>query len=131
MKYVPSNIFYLFGDLIIVKSTNFIRFEYLYRDAGNNKLWGEILLSNQNGMDVRHAERAIRSSLIDGEFFVAEDLSVPVLRFQSRDPELDHGWHEFHSLEVVDDVVAALPNRDLAEFLRELESASVKWKRVS
>jgi hypothetical protein len=108
-----------------------ILFEYLYRDAGNNKLWGDILLSNQKGLDVRHAESVIRSSLIDGEFFVAEDLNIPVLSFQRRDPDLDHGWHEFHSLEVAENVHDGSSKRDLSDFLQEMQAASEKWKRVS
>ena len=104
-------------------------FIYLYRDAGNHKLWGEILLTNRKNLDVRCAAQTIRSVLIDGEFFVAEDLGIPVLRFEQRDSDLDHGWHEFHSLEAAP-AHRSSPPRDLADFLRELHVASHKWKRI-
>lgn len=108
-----------------------ILFEYLYRDAGNNKLWGEILLSNREGMDVRRAEDAIRSSLIDGEFFVAEDVGIAPLRFENRDHDLDHGWHEFHALQAAYEARGEEPLCDLADCLQKMKAASEKWKRVS
>jgi hypothetical protein len=36
--------------------------------------------------------------LIDGEFFIAEKSELPKLSFSNRNSELDHDWHEFHSL---------------------------------
>lgn len=76
------------------------RFEYLYRDAGNYKgrgwvvLWGEASAEN---------ERRIREVLIEGSWFVAERVGVPTLYHLVRgdaepDEEEDHGWHEFVQL---------------------------------
>lgn len=73
-------------------------FEYLYRDAGNYKAWGQVLLTGRVSAE---DELAFRSCLDSGEFFVAEDVGVPSLQRElwalSGGPtEDDHGWHEFH-----------------------------------
>lgn len=73
-------------------------FEYLYRDAGNYKAWGQVLLTGHVSAE---DERAFRSCLESSEFFVAEDVGVPSLQRElwalSGGPtEDDHGWHEFH-----------------------------------
>jgi len=45
-----------------------IRFEYLYRDAGNFKNWGEIIFSNKNNYDADYLEKQVRAVLIDKGF---------------------------------------------------------------
>ncbi len=101
-----------------------ISFEYLYRDTGNFKKWGEVIFSNKNNLDVNYLERQVRSVLIDKEFFVAKKASVPNLQFQEYIEALDHGWHEFYS--VLPSVVN--PNdpggRDILEFIESLRCAS-------
>jgi len=77
-------------------------FEYLYRDAGNYKAWGQVLLTGRVSAE---AELTFRSYLDSGEFFVAEDVGVPSLQRElwtlSDGPtEDDHGWHEFHGFRV-------------------------------
>ncbi|MEQ1601113.1 MAG: hypothetical protein ABL885_05005 [Methylophilaceae bacterium] len=75
-------------------------FEYLYRDAGNFKVWGELLLEG----NLSEADVALLSSKYDsGEFFIAEQIGIPTLyealwQECESDPseELDHVWHEFN-----------------------------------
>ena len=72
-------------------------FEYLYRDAGNFKAFGQIIL---DGEFVSNSEKLIRSKLESEEFFIAEQVGVPTLYDQlyqwSGGPiEADHCWHEF------------------------------------
>ena len=69
--------------------------EYLYRDAGNNKIWGEALFSNKSNLSRHDLLKIIREKLIDGEFFIAEKAGLTPLYFEKYDAELDHGWHEF------------------------------------
>jgi hypothetical protein len=77
-------------------------FEYLYRDASNYKVGGEILLTgtpSQNDID------ALRASLESGEYFVAEQVGIPVLYKELWDlsggPTIDdHALHEFVALRV-------------------------------
>ena len=42
--------------------------EYLYRDAGNNKIWGEALFSNKSNLGLHDLLKMIKEKLIDGEF---------------------------------------------------------------
>ncbi len=51
----------------------FTLFEYMYRDAGNFKTTGRLLLSGQDPQ----AEGAIRRCLDWGDQFVAEQIGVP------------------------------------------------------
>jgi hypothetical protein len=68
-----------------------ICFEYLYRDGANYKNWGEVILKPTLGLDLAETDSQIRRALIDGEYFVAEDVKIPTLYFLEHDQELDHG----------------------------------------
>jgi len=77
-------------------------FEYLYRDAGNWKTFGSLLLSG-NAAEIASAN--IRGTLDYGNTFVAEQVGIPSLCTQhfedcgSDGPsELDHAYHEFFAL---------------------------------
>lgn len=72
-------------------------FEYLYRDAGNYKAWGRVLLT---GMVTLEQEAEFRKLLDGGEFFVAEKVGIPPLNrtlwtWSGGQTEDDHGFHEF------------------------------------
>lgn len=99
--------------------------EYLYRDAANYKSWGEVVFGNECDLDISKIEDRIRAALIDGEFFVAEEVGVPVLYFESHDDELDHQWHEFSAITPSNDPVSDAENRDIVEFV-DLLSAGRK-----
>jgi len=72
-------------------------FEYRYRDAGNWKTSGRLVL---RGQDPR-AEGVIRRSLDWGDQFVAEQVGVPSLcaahfaAVNEGPTDLDHAFHEF------------------------------------
>lgn len=81
-------------------------FEYLYRDAGNFKASGELLLEGALNDD---EIARIRMHLEGGEFFVAEQISVPTLYERlwqececEPSPEMDHVWHEFDTIRAAD-----------------------------
>jgi len=84
-------------------SNNNIKFNYLYRDAGNYKEFGETIFTNQDSKSLQEIELAIRKNLIEGEFFIPEKWNIPRLTFDSYSPELDHDYHEFESVEVTDE----------------------------
>ena len=77
-------------------------FEYLYRDAGNFKAWGELLLEGE----LNEEEIARICARFDsGDLFIAEQIGVPALyeelwRQCQCEPsdELDHVWHEFSEI---------------------------------
>lgn len=73
-------------------------FEYLYRDAGNYKAWGSVLLT---GTVTPVQEAEFRKLLDGGEFFVAEKVGIPPLNrelwtWSGGPTEGDHGFHEFY-----------------------------------
>lgn len=79
-----------------------IAFEYLYRDGANYKNWGEAVLPTTSGQTLEQLDQQIRKALIDGEFFVAEEVELPTLYFSTRDITVDHWWHEYSGIEWTD-----------------------------
>lgn len=75
-------------------------FEYLYRDASNYKVWGEVLLS---GVPSQDDIAALRARLESGEYFVAEQVGIPALCKELWDlsggpASDDHALHELVNL---------------------------------
>ena len=101
-----------------------ICFQYLYRDAGNFKNWGEVVFSNRNNHDARQLEKQARNVLIDSEFFVADKADIPSLQFQEYIEPLDHDWHEFHSFQLSTDKPNDPCSRDIVVFIESLRDAS-------
>ncbi|MDX5445051.1 MAG: hypothetical protein LPJ87_03230 [Zoogloeaceae bacterium] len=91
----------------------FTTFEYLYRDAGNFKTWGTILLEGSVGSA---DEEVLRRSFIDGVFFDPTSLGIPSLRESLWAAtgshylqHLDHQWHELVEMrEASDEEVSSL-----------------------
>lgn len=88
-------------------------FEYLYRDAGNFKAWGALLLK---GALTEAQVREMRTKLEGGELFIAEQIGVPPLyqelwKYSDGPTESDHVWHEFFALRpsVENDLVEGTP----------------------
>lgn len=81
-------------------STAYCVMEYLYRDAGNYKAWGYLLLK---GISCAADEKTIRSCLDSGEYFLPEKIGIPALQPQiwaagfPRNSD-DHDFHEFVEL---------------------------------
>ncbi len=80
--------------------TEFSIFDYLYRDAGNYKAWGSLLLvGHANEAEIRE----IQTRLDGSEFFIAEQVGIPPLyaelwEYSGGPTEDDHVWHTFHEL---------------------------------
>ena len=72
-----------------------IVFEYLYRDGGNFKNWGEACFKNEQGLSLEEIDAQIRECLIDGMYFTAEKVGLPTLYFDEHNEQLDHEWHEY------------------------------------
>lgn len=101
-----------------------IRFEYLYRDAGNYKRWGEIVFSNRRDSPAEHISSMASKVLIDQAYFIASIAAVPDLHFDSHIEEIDHGWHEVYSFNATDAVPSDGRDRDIEEFIEFLRMAS-------
>ena len=71
-----------------------IRFEYLYRDAGNFKNWGEVVFANPRDVPVEAIASMADRALIDHSFFVASKVGVPDLYFAEHIDALDAIYRE-------------------------------------
>lgn len=92
-----------------------IKLTYLYRDAGNYKLWNDIIFSNRLEICLDLISRFIITNLIEGEFFIPEMWELPRLSFDNFDSELDHSYHEFYAIEIAS--TNHRPEKDIRELL--------------
>lgn len=108
----------------------FTVFEYLYRDAGNFKTHGRLLLAGASD----EAEAAIRGCLEWGDQFVAEQVWVPSLcdahwRAVGEGPsDLDHAFHEFVGLRAAPIGEAKqVPWGSLETLVARMRAAAGRW----
>ena len=100
-------------------------FDYMYRDAGNFKAFGTLILEGE----LRAADRKlIRSTLSSGEFFIAEQVGVPPLyhelyRWSGGVTNEDHCWHEFVGFREVANRVEDDAINTIAEFVGRFAAA--------
>lgn len=105
--------------------------ECLYRDAGNWKTHGAVLLRGKVGDN----GAAIRSCLEQGELFVPEQVLLPALHPQHwRDHEdgpndLDHDFHEFAALRDAreEDVRSLAPCGSLVQLVSLFMAPQGRW----
>jgi hypothetical protein len=102
-----------------------IKFNYLYRDAGNYKIWGYEVFGNPDLLSLEVIDRAIRTSLIDGEFFDPEFWKVKRLKHDDWIPELDHTWNEFDSVEYTDENPTV--HISISEFIKMISKIPKYW----
>lgn len=105
-------------------------FDYLYRDAGNWKTTGALLLTGTSD----DAETTIRSTLEWADQFVAEQVGVPSLcpeHFQTTGDgpsDLDHAYHEFTGLRAATPADLSLPHAgDLSDLIKRFRTAAGRW----
>ncbi len=91
----------------------------MYRDAGNCKNHGEVIMPNPDNISLIEAIDRLEANLIDDMYFYAHELEVPDLHFPDWDDAYDHSWHEFVSLEETEEAPTA--KRTLKEFLSSLK----------
>lgn len=103
--------------------TDFSVFEYLYRDAGNYKVWGKILIAGTATTD----EMATLLSCLEVDgLFVAEQVGIPVLyqelwKFSGGRTEEDHAYHEFFELRpAIEEETVSLPLWSSLKYLLEV-----------
>lgn len=124
-------------------ASNYSVFEYLYRDAGNFKAYGAVLLE---GVLSTAEVGSLRSHFESGEYFIAEQIGVPTLYQQLWDEcgcepsdEMDHVWHEFDTIRpATPEDMASMPRWGGAADLKNQivgiqqwdESLSGNWQRM-
>ncbi|TSJ43587.1 hypothetical protein FO440_05190 [Mucilaginibacter corticis] len=80
-----------------------IKFSYRYRDSCNYKNYSYVVFSNPQNATLQHLEELIRSKLIYGEWFYANEWQLPDLFTNHFDPYDDPTWHEFESIAYTDE----------------------------
>ena len=99
-----------------------IKFNYLYRDAGNYKNDGSVIFANPDNIDLSELETLIRTKLDCGLWFYHHQWQLPDLHFGTWDNELDHTWHEFESVEQTGE--APNPEASLSDFIKMIKEAN-------
>ena len=97
-------------------------FEYLYRDAGNYKNWGDVIFSNPKDLAIAGIMAEVQGALFEGCYFLAKQTRVPDLHFDKYDPDLDHGWHEAYSFTSTSRQATDPDGRTIEEFIDCLKS---------
>jgi hypothetical protein len=101
-------------------SKNNLKFNYLYRDAGNYKEWGSVVFSNPKQIDIKQIENQIKEKLIETDFFIAKDWGIPSLCFAEWDDDMDHIFHEFDSIELTSENPDDKFNRSISIFIKSI-----------
>lgn len=97
-----------------------IKFNYLYRDGSNYKKFNSIIFEDDQSISLEELELLIKSKLIYGEWFYADQWKIPEIFLSTFDFKIDPTWHEFESVEYSDE-----PDNStftLAEFVGILKS---------
>ena len=111
---------------------DFTVFEYCYRDAGNYKAYGQLLLEGAvSAADVQNLQTHFES----GEFFIAEQLGIPPLydelwALSGGPTQDDHVWHTFHDMRPAGSEVATVRVFDTAKNLISKIRAVVDWNQT-
>jgi hypothetical protein len=105
-------------------------FEYLYRDASNYKVWGEILLS---GVSSQNNIAILRACLASDTYFIAEQVGIPALysnlwELSGGPTSDDHALHEFAALRPAteDEIKSVQLFGDLSSLLKTFQGVT-KW----
>jgi hypothetical protein len=85
-----------------------IKFNYLYRCSGNYKKFTSIILSNPDDVELSELETLIKSKLIWETWFYAEEWKLPEIFTDIVDFWVDPTWHEFESVEYIEEDVNAM-----------------------
>lgn len=110
-----------------------VALHYLYRDASNYKKWNIVVFSNQDSLSLDEIENQIKKSLIDGIWFYAENVRLPLLflwmdqvEYENGEPnEDDVDWHEYSEIEFTDKALNDEYSRDITNFLNEFSKQKI------
>ena len=96
-----------------------IKFNYLYRDGGNYKKFHSVIFENDQSISIEELESLIKSKLIYGGWFYADQWKMPEIFLDTFDFKIDPTRHEFESVEYCDELINSIFT--LAEFVETLK----------
>lgn len=112
-------------------SRDYSVFEYMYRDGGNWKTYGKLLLTG----DSDGLRETLQGFLESGDLFIAEQVEVPSLceeHFSAcgeGPSDLDHAYHELVDLRpaTTEEKTTLPPAGSLAELMRRFQAVAGRW----
>lgn len=102
-----------------------IRMDYLYRDAGNYKNWGDVVFSNPSNLPLQRVEEMLGDALLEGLYFNAGSAGLPDLHFTEGSRALDHDWHELHGLAETQESVSNSERECIEQWIEGLALQSI------
>lgn len=108
-----------------------MKFNYLYRDAGNSKAWGEVVFSNPNDLSLTDVDDRLRRAFDMGCLFIADQIQIPEVFLYANGDVIaeDHCFHEFHSVELSTDAPTDVSQRSIKSFVEQAEKGSQQsWR---
>lgn len=108
-----------------------IRFNYLYRDGGNFKFWGEVIFANPKRLSLKGVETRLNRAFLPDGLFIASQIAIPE-KFPFPKVAInqnDHCFHEFDCIETCTGNTTDSLERSVSEFLEEVERCATRgWK---
>jgi hypothetical protein len=108
-----------------------VRFNYLYRDAGNYKRWSKVVFPNPDGMPLDAIAESLRAAFLSDGLFIAHQVRIPEVFFSEEGESTsdDHCFHEFDSVELYLESSSDVDSRSIAQFIAEVkQQAKGGWK---
>ena len=98
-----------------------IKFNYLYRDAGNYKKFASVVFSNPEMLTLQSVAMPLADIFSEEGLFVAHQIRVPEVFFYVRGNATsdDHCFHEFDGVEETLEAPSDQHSRSISEFLAE------------
>ncbi|MCY2685756.1 hypothetical protein [Salinimicrobium sp. TH3] len=96
-----------------------ISFQFLHRDEGNYKIFGEVIFDNSEGLTPQQAEEILRKKLIDSEFFYPSENQISLFPEHSGNLYFSD-WYEFQRFSLT--IEDPTDPRSLSTFLRQFSS---------
>lgn len=103
-----------------------IKFEYLYRDAGNYKQWAQIIFSNPDELSLPDIDTSLKRAFLQDGLFIAHQIQIPeVFPFvPGAATSDDHCFHEFAGVQLTSAGSNDRHLRSISELIGEAERAS-------
>jgi hypothetical protein len=108
-----------------------VKFNYLYRDAGNYKAWGEVIFINPEERTLDEVETHLRKAFDQDGLFIASQILIPevFLYIDGRVTDDDHCFHEYDSVEVSNELPNDKEGRSIWRFVEQAEFESSRgWQ---
>ncbi|MBE0680446.1 MAG: hypothetical protein IH589_00910 [Anaerolineales bacterium] len=106
-----------------------IKFNYLYRDAGNYKIFGNVVFSNPEYLSLVEIKDSLEKTFIQKLFFIAKQIELQELFFEEFPLGDDISFHEFNGIEITEELPNDSTKRTIREFIELVELESSKgWK---